>query len=55
MTKTPEAHGADPSKAGVTVALVFLLTLVFFWPTLASFPGVWDKFGMSHGWLWWDL
>jgi len=51
MTKTPEAHGADPSKVGVTVALVFLLTLVFFWPTLASFPGTWAGYGRSHGWF----
>ena len=51
MTKTPEAHGADPSKSGVAVAVVFLITLVFFWPTLASFPGTWADYGRSHGWL----
>jgi len=29
----------------------FVVILGFFWPTLASFPGTWEGFTMSHGWF----
>jgi exosortase len=51
MTRDPGAQAAAQRKSNVAVAVALLLTLAFFWPTLASFPGAWDQFGMSHGWL----
>ena len=51
MTRNPEARAPDRRRSMLGVAAAFLLTLALFWPTVASFPGAWDQFGMSHGWL----
>lgn len=48
----PAAPGSvDRDRSGLFVAIAFGLTLAFFWPTLWSFPGTWERYGMSHGWL----
>jgi exosortase len=51
MTRDPEAQAAHGRTSTMAVGVAFLLTLGLFWPTLASFPGTWEGFTMSHGWF----
>jgi exosortase len=51
MTRDPEAQAAHGRTSTMAVGVAFLLTLALFWPTLASFPGTWEGFTMSHGWF----
>ena len=46
----PDTQAGYPKKLLVGVCVAFLLTLTFFWPTIASFPGTWARYGMHHGW-----
>lgn len=38
-------------RSRLVPGLLFLVTLAFFWPTVASFPATWARYGMNHGWL----
>ena len=38
-------------RTGTVVGAAFLLTLLSFWPTIATLPATWMQFGQSHGWL----
>lgn len=31
--------------------LAFVVTILLFWPTLASFPRTWERYEYGHGWL----
>lgn len=46
-----EGKAGIRDRSGLVVAIAFGLTLAFFWPTLWSFGGTWERYGMSHGWL----
>lgn len=50
MNSPPEVQSGYRKNPEVLVGVGFLLVLALFWPTLASFPATWARYGMYHGW-----
>lgn len=51
MIERPGTRMSIPDRSDLYGGVGLLLALVLFGPTVKSFPGVWSRFGMGHGWL----